>query len=201
MALTIEELCAVPRWPLDRTLALAGTVRGDTLGPWGQNLEKRFGAGGLARVRARLPRELASIAPVLGDRDRVPVYAQLVVTEAIVDELLGEQILALLPLLVEDTRAGIGRLRHAAIRIAGVARLLERGPSAFRDIHERGEHEVSVARNRAELRFFGSPLFGHPTWRVLQVLGTLVLFELAGTTGNIAAEPTGDDAFTAIARW
>lgn len=204
MALTIDELCAVPRWPIDTSLALAGRVRGDTLGPWGTNLRKRFGHDGhdpLARIRVRLPHELASIAPVLTDRDRVPVFAQLVVTEAIVDEFLGGDMRALLPLIIEDTRAGVGKIRHAAMRLAGVGNLLKLGPRTFREVHEKGEHEAVIDKKTARLTFTRNPLFAHPTWRVLQVFATRVLFDLVGVDGKVLGEDTGDDAFTAIATW
>ncbi len=201
VALTIDELRAAPRWPLDRTLALQGRVRGDTLGPWGANLGKRFGADALSRVRARLTPELASIAPVLSDRDRVPVYAQLVLTEAIVDEFLDGDMRALLPLLVADTRAGVGKVRHAAMRLAGAGTLLRLGPRTFRDVHELGEHDVTVASGRAEMRFARNPLFAHPTWRVLQAYATCVLFDLVGVRGTVVGEDAGADAFTAIATW
>ncbi len=201
MALTLDELAASSRWPLEQTLALEGRVRGDTLGAWGENLRTRFGAEAVARVRARLPSELASISPVLGDRDRVPVFAQLLVTEAIVDELLGGDMRALAPLLVEDTRAGLGRIRLAAMRVAGVGNLIRLGPKSFRDVHERGEHTASVSAGRAVMRFTQNRLFAHPTWRVLQVLATRVLFELVNARGEIVGEDAGNDAFTTIATW
>lgn len=213
MALTIEELARVPRWPLEHTLALQGGVRGDTLGAWGHNLVTRFGPDAVARIRERVVpgtahedrdrvrAELVAIPPMLSDRDRVPVYAQLVLTEAIVDEFLDGDMLALLPLLVEDTRAGLGRLRLGAMRIAGVGNLIRLGPRTFREVHEKGEHAVDVSGRRAELQFTRNRLFANPTWRVLQVLATRVLFELVGAKGSVLGEDTGDDAFTAIATW
>jgi hypothetical protein len=201
VALTIDELAAVPRWPLEHTLGLAGRVRGDTLGAWGDNLRERFGQSALDKVRARLPAEHAQIAPVLGDRDRVPVHAQLLITEAIVDELLDGNVLALLPLLVADTRAGLGRIRLTAMRVAGVGNLIRLGPKAFRDVHEKGDHDVDVSAGRAEMRFRGNRLFVHPTWRVLQVFATRVLFDLVNKRGEVVGVDAGDDAFAAIATW
>ncbi len=201
MALTIDELVTAPRWPLDRTMALAGRVRGDTLGPWGTNLGTRFGRDAVDRVRSRLPAELAAIQPVLTDRDRVPVWAQLLVTESIVDEFLGGDMLALLPLIIADSRAGIGAIKLTTMRVMGVGNLIRLGPRTFREIHERGEHDVTVASGRAEMRFARNPLFGHPTWRVLQIFATRVLFELVGARGIVVGDHAGDDAFTAIATW
>lgn len=201
VSLTIGALAAIPRWSDLRTLALAGTVRGDTLGAWGDNLVARFGTDTLARVRARVPTDVAALPRVLGERDRVPVYAQLLLTEAIADECLGGDLLALYPLLVADTRAGLGRIRLALLRTLGAAGALRLGPRTFRQVHERGEHTVQIDGRRALLAFRGNPLFGHPTWRVLQVLATQLLLELAASPGVIVADDLAEDAFSVRADW
>lgn len=201
VTLTIADLAVVPRWSDHQTLALIGTVRGDTLGAWGQNLVARFGAEALARVRQRVPASIAATPAVLGDRDRVPVFAQLLLTEAIVDECLGGDVRALYPLLVADTRAGLGRIRLALLRTLGPAGALRLGPRSFGQIHERGEHTVEIAGRTAHLAFRGNPLFGHPTWRVLQAFATQLVLELAAAPGDLTAEGARDDAFDVRARW
>lgn len=198
--LALEELAARPRWPLAQTLALPGRVGGATLGAWGDNLTRRFGPDALARIRARVPAEIAAIAPVLGERDRVPVFAQLVLTEAIVDELLGGEILALSPLLLADTRAGFGRVQLAILRALRAGGALRLGPRTFRKLHERGVHEVAITGRTARLVFRDNPLFTHPTWRVLQLLATRVLLELVDTPGTVHGEDL-DDGFVAHASW
>lgn len=199
--LTIDALAAIPRWSDLRTLALAGSVRGDTLGAWGDNLVARFGVDALARVRARVPATVAALPRALGDRDRVPVFAQLLLTEAIVDECLGGDILTLYTLLVADTRAGLGRIRLALLRTLGAAGALRLGPRTFRQVHERGDHTVQIEGRRADLAFHGNPLFGHPTWRVLQLFATQLVLELAGSPSVLAADGPGDDAFHIRADW
>ena len=201
MAITIESLAAVPRWPLERTLTLPGRSRGDLLGGWGDNVIKRFGPDALARVRRRLPASLQELAPVLTTRDWVPVFAQLVLTEAIVDEHLAGDMLALYPLLVADTRAGMGRVQLAIVRALGPARALRLAPRQFEKTQERGSLAVEIDRKRATLRFRGSPLFEHPSWRVLQVLATRVLLELTETPGTVVGEAPGPETFDAIATW
>lgn len=201
MALTIGELAAVPRWSDHQTLALAGTVRGDTLGGWGENLTRRFGPDALARIRRRVPADVATIPAVLGERDRVPVFAQLVLTEAIVDEHLGGDMLALYPLLLADTRAGLGRIRLIMLRALGAGGALELGPRTFRKVHERGEHAVEVTGRTARLAFRDNPLFDHPTWRVLQGFATQLLLELAGSPGTVTCEDAGTAEFAVAARW
>ena len=51
---------------------------------------------------------------MLTAKDTLPVHAQFVLTEAIVDELLAGDLRALLPLIIEDTRAGLGRIQRRA---------------------------------------------------------------------------------------
>lgn len=201
MAHTIESLAAEPRWDLARVHALPGRSRGDLLGAWGANLTSRFGAGALARVRERLPAALAQLPPVLGARDWVPVYAQLVLTEAIVDEVLGGDMRALYPLLVEDTRAGIGRVQLVLVRALGPARAFRLAPRTFRQVHERGEIDVAVEGQRARTTFRGSPLFAHPTWRLLQLFATQLMLELTDKPGSATGEDGGPEHFVAVASW
>ncbi len=201
MAVTIDMLAAEPRWDRERVRALPGKSRGDLLGAWGQNLVARFGEAALARVRARLAPPLDTLPAVLSARDWLPVHAQLVLTEAIVDELLGGDMRALYPLLVEDTRAGMGRVHLAIVRGLGPARALGLAPRQFRKVHERGTVEVAIAGRSARLTFRGTPLFAHPGWRLLQLFATATLLELAGTPGSVEGEPAGADGFIALARW
>jgi hypothetical protein len=198
VSLTIEALAARPRWSDNQTRSLVGKVRGDTLGTWGNNLVARFGPGALQRVRRRVPDE---IAPVLGKRDRVPVFAQLLLTEAIVDEFLGRDILALYPLLVEDTRAGLGGLQLAILRKLGVENVFRLGARSFRKVHEHGSHDVAIERCDAHFTFSGNALFAHPTWRVLQMFATRVVLELANRSGSVVGEDAGDTGFVAHAHW
>lgn len=201
MALTVESLAVQPRWDAASVLALPGKSRGDLVGAWGKNVVARFGEAGLARVRARLPAPLDRLELIQSSRDWLPVYAQLLVTEAIVDELLGGSWPALYPLLVEDTRAGLGRLQLALVRAMGPARALRLGPATFKKVHERGAHDLELAGRRARLSFHGSPLFAHPTWRILQLLATRALLELTGTPGTVLGEDAGAERFVAVATW
>lgn len=184
-------------------LALPGNSRGDLLGAWGRNVTRRFGAASLSAVRARLPASLRELPAELTARDWVPVYAQLLVTEAIVDELLGGDMRALYPLLVEDTRAGMTSVQLMLVRTLGPARAMKLSPRAFRTVHERGSVEIDVdARAHCgRLTFAGTPLFTHPTWRLLQLFATLTMLELAGKPGFATGEDNGPDGFIAVSRW
>ena len=139
---------------------------------------------------------------MLTKKDWLPVHAQVALTEAIVDEFLGGDLRALYPLLVEDTRASLGRIEQALIRSLGPGRALQLGPRTFRQAHERGTVEVDVSGRSARLRFAGSPLFAHPSWRVLQLFAQQVLLELAGSPGEAVGEDDRNpDSFTVAVRW
>jgi hypothetical protein len=199
--LTVDDLAAQPRWERARVEAVPGRCRGDLLGPWGQNLTRRFGPDALARVRRRLAPPLDQVAAVLTGKDWVPAHAQVVITEAIVDEMLGGDMRALYPLLVEDTRASIGRVELALVRAMGAARAIKLAPRNFGKVHEGGNVEVSVTGRRAQLRFHGHPMFEHPSWRILQMFAQRVLLELTGTPGDTVGEDAGRDAFVCVATW
>jgi hypothetical protein len=201
VALTVETLAAQPRWEPARLLALPGRCRGDLIGPWGENLARRFGADAVARVRRRLVPPLDQLAPVLTARDWLPVHAQLAVTEAIVDELLAGDMRALYPLLVEDTRASVSSVKLVLVRSLGAARAFRLAPRTFRKVYERGSVDVDIDGRRAHLHFRGSPLFAHPSWRLLQLFAQKTLLELAGTPGDAVGEDGGADAFSVAATW
>ena len=81
----------------------------------------------MTRVRRRLTPPLDRVEPILGSKDWVPAHTQIAVTEAIVDEFLDGDLRALYPLLVEDTRAGVGRVNLALLRTLGAARAFALG--------------------------------------------------------------------------
>jgi hypothetical protein len=201
MFLTIDDLATQPRWESKQIVDLPGRCRGDLLGPWGRNLGRRFGDDAVARVRRRLPPPLDRIEPVLTSRDWVPAHAQVVLTEAIVDEVLAGDLRALYPLLLEDTRASLGRVELALVRALGAARAVALAPRTFRKVHERGTASVTVTGRSARIVFAGSPLFTHPSWRVLQLFGQRVLLDLAGNPGDAVGEDAGPDAFAMVATW
>lgn len=201
MPLTVEDLAAQPRWERARVERVPGRCRGDLLGPWGRNLERRFGPDAVTRVRRRLAPPLDQIGAVLTSKDWVPAHAQIVITEVIVDEMLGGDVRALYPLLLEDTRASLGRVELALVRAMGAARAIKLAPRNFGKVHEGGSVEVTVAGRRAQLRFRGHPLFEHPSWRLLQIFAQRTLLELSGTPGEAVGEDAGRDAFMCIATW
>jgi hypothetical protein len=201
VALTIDMLASEPRWDLKRVQALPGRSRGDLLGAWGENICVRFGAKALEQLRRRLPAPLDELPAVLTAKDWVPVYAQLVVTEAIVDEWLGGDVRALYPLLVEDTRRALSRVQLMLVRGLGPARALRLGPRTFKAVHERGSNQVEVDGRTARISFSGSPLFEHPTWRLLQLFATQTLLDLADRPGVATGQQADADSFVAIARW
>lgn len=201
MSLSVDHLARAPRWEPARLHALGGRCRGDLLGPWGDNLVRRFGPEAVDRVRRRLGPPLDRLAAVLTDRDWVPAPAQVALTEAIVDELLGGDMRALYPLLVEDTRASLGRVELALVRAMGAARAFKLAPRTFRKVHERGQVAVTVEGRRARLVFSDNPLFEHPSWRLLQLFAQRTLLELCGTPGDAVGDELGAGGFAVVASW
>jgi hypothetical protein len=200
-AWTVETLAAEPRWNAGRLAAVPGTCRGDLLGPWATNLAKRFGPDSVARVRARLAPPLDRIGAVLTSTDRVPMHAQVAVTEAIVDEVLDGDLVALYPLLIEDTRASLSRVHRLLARSLGVSRALKIVPMPFRKIYDLGTADVAIDGRRGLLKFGGNALFANPTWRVLQLYAVRTLFELTGNKGSAAGEDAAPDGFTVVVTW
>ena len=144
---------------------------------------------------------MAGIATILTAKDTLPVHAQLCLTEAIVDEVLAGDLRALQPLIVEDTRAGLGRLQVALVKTIGAHRAIAQGAKQFRSIYDRGTADADTSRGRARVVFRGHPLFGHPTWRALQLMATTTLLELAGSRGSVVGEDLGADSFATVATW
>jgi len=198
---TVEKLAAEPRWEVTRLTAVPGRCRGDLLGPWGTNLTRRFGADAVPRIRARLVPPIAPVPSVLTSDDWVPMHAQVCVTEAIVDEFLAGDLVALYPLLIEDTRASLSRVHRLLARSLGVSRAMKIVPKPFRKIYECGTADVTVEGKRARLIFKGNALFENPTWRALQLYAVRTLFELTGNTGAAVGEDAGTDAFAIIVTW
>ena len=200
MQLTIDTLAVEARWDRARIEALPGRCRGDALGRWGENLVHRFGPHALTKVRTRVGAPYDAISAVLTAKDWVPVGAQLVLTEGIVDEYLGGDLRALYPLLLEDTRAGLGRIQLVLVKTVGAGRVIARAAAGIRDIYERGTADAHVERKKTRVEFRGTPLFANPTWRLLQLFATKMLLELAGTPGTVTGEDLGE-GFAAIAAW
>lgn len=191
----------MPRWTDERTARLPGRCRGDLLGPWGDNLRRRFGDDAVDRVRARMPVELQGISTAPSSKEWLPVEAQLRVTEAIVDEFLGGDAGALYALVMDDARRGSGRAQLAVLKALGPRRMFKLAPRTHRKVYDVGVVGVQTQRGRARIDFRDALLFGHPTWRLLQVYATSVLLELQGSNADVSGEDTGPDSFSLLVSW
>lgn len=201
MLLSLHALAWAPRWTEEQTGGVAGRCRGDLVGPWGENLRRRFGDDAVARVRARLPAELRDLDPAPTTRHWLPARAQLLVTEAIIDELLAGDASALYPLVVEDVRRGSSKIGLALLRSLGPRRMLRLAPRTHRKVYDVGRARAEVNPGGARIDFRDAALFAHPTWRLLQVYATGVLLELQGAKADLTGEDTGPDSFAVHLRW
>jgi hypothetical protein len=202
MLLSARDIAATPRWSADRTRALEGTCRGDALGEWGINLTRRFGDDALVRVRSRLDPIAAAVPARTGPKDRFPVFAQIDITEGIIDECLGGDPLELYSLAAEDTRRGVNRVSLALLRRLGPPRVFKLAPRLHGRVYDVGRLDADVDKNSARLHFSGATLFEHPTWRLLQLYANATLLELAGVEGaEVSGEERGAQSFGVIVRW
>ncbi len=200
-ALSRSDLARVPRWAEPRTCALVGRCRGKLLGPWGPNLARRFGPDAVARVRSRLPGALTHVSPHPSPSAWVPAVAQICLTEAIADEFLAGDVLALYPLLVEDTRRASNRAALALLRRLGPVRMFKMAPRSQRRLYDLGSLDARVEAREATLTFRGAALFGHPTWRLLQVMAQETLLELMEVRAVVTASASADDTLLVRVTW
>lgn len=192
--LTVDVLAQQPRWD---ARDVPGRSRGDLIGAWGKNVVARFGTDAVARVKRRVA-ALEQLPDTLTARDWLPVHTQLVLTEAIVDEFLDGDMRRLLPLIIADARASSGRVQLAMLRALGARRALRLAPSTFRKVHDNGNCVCDAARDYTRITFSGTPLFAHPTWRLLQLFATQSLLALADTPGTVVGESGSADGFVTL---
>lgn len=200
---TVADLAGAPRWDLEATLRLEGRVRGDLLGPWADNLARRFGDAAEARVRRRLPAALATLPARLTSADWAPVAAQLVLTEAIADELLAGDLAGLGPLIIDDARRGVGRAQRVLAYAMGPARLIGMAPRWWDETYQRGQVEVRTSRGDrlARLQFRGHPVLAHPTWRWLQLVAQRAALALTGQAGDAVGFDLDGGGVAIEVRW
>lgn len=199
---TLERLAATPPWPLARELALPGRCRGALLRDWAAHVRRRAGDEAVVRLRAATGIDAARLPDAPKATDWYPIAYQVALTRAIVDHALGGDVLALEPLLADDTARAGDKLIALALRTLGPKRLLKRTAKAHGWLYDVGHADAAVDDGRARLDFVGAAHFANPTWRVLQ------LFALRGMLGgfgreivSLCADVAGDDRFAVEVRW
>lgn len=174
--LTIEELAAEPRWPLERTMALPGQIRGNALRAWGTHVARHWGPRAPDAVRERLGLDATTLPDVPTKRDWLPIWVQIRLAEVIVDTWCGGDILSFERLFAETSGAGDKVMRWAAAQLGPTA-VLRRSAAYHTSVCTVGSLDASADTRSARLDFRGADVFGHPTWRILQAMGMRTMFD------------------------
>ena len=195
--LSPEELARAPRWSGLRTRALTTRVRGILLRDWAAHVRTGFGEGALAAVRARADVSPAALPDAPDLRAWYPARLQLRVTEAIIDECLGGDALALGELLRAVGPTTRDRALRWALTKVGPGPMLRGAARAHGRLYDQGAAVAKTRRGAAEVEVTGGPLFAHPTWRLLQLLAIRTMLRALGraekalTVEDVPASPAG----------
>ena len=177
--MTLEALAtsAMP-WSQEKLNGLETMVRGHLLKDWGLHVQRRRGLEAVARVR-----QLTGIRPPdLPDQPRLdawyPSRYQIALTDAIVQEYLDGDYLALEDLLFADaTRKRERVVRWIAARV-GPATAFKRAPAGHREVYSRGVMDAQVKRGHATLMWRGALVFENPTWQMLQMMAMRLMMRV-----------------------
>ena len=199
----IDELAAARPWSREQELALQGRCRGALLRDWAAHVARRAGPEAVGRLRAEVGLDPALLPDAPKPEAWYPVAYQVGLTRAIVDVALGGDVLALEPLLAEDTARGVrDRLLVMAMRALGPKRLLKRTDKAHDYFYDVGRASAEASDGHALMRFEGAAFFGNPTWRMLQVFavrGMLKGFDR--TIQSLRVDVAGHDRFALDVSW
>jgi len=172
---TIEELAATPRWPLERTLALPGQLRGNALRAWGTHVARHWGPRATDRVRELLGLHAKTLPDVPTKRDWMPIWVQLRLAEVIVDEWCEGDMLGFEALFAETSGTGDKVMRWVAAQLGPTA-VLRRAGSYHTSVCTVGSLDASADARSARLDFRGADVFGNPTWRLLNMMSMRTMF-------------------------
>ncbi|TNF26937.1 MAG: hypothetical protein EP329_20325 [Deltaproteobacteria bacterium] len=172
---TIEELAATPRWPLERILALPGLLRGNALRGWGTHVARHWGPGAPDRVRELLGVSATTLPDVPAKRDWLPIWVQLRLAQVIVDEWCGGDMLGFEDLFAETSGTGDKVMRWAAAQLGPTA-VLRRAGSYHASVCTVGSCDATADARSARLDFRGADVFGNPTWRLLNTMSIRTMF-------------------------
>jgi hypothetical protein len=191
----LEDLSAAPPWSPERVRALPGRVRGVLLHKWGVHVKRRFGEMGMQRVR-----EAAGVpTSALPDEPRAtiwyPAWHQVALTRAIIDECLEGSCATFAPLLAEDVRRALPFPVKLLIKTVPPRRVLEGMAREFSQAYDLGRMQVHSTSDALTLAFEGAPIFGEPTWRLLQTVGMAALLELAGHSADVEVALDATESF------
>jgi hypothetical protein len=172
---TLEDLAHEPPWPVDRTLALPGRVRGNALRAWGLHVDQRFGEGSAERVREHLGMSPDDLPDRPTKKHWYPVSLQIRMVRFIVDELLGGDALAF-ESVFEETTGTAEKALVLAGRMTGPGIVLRMAGSYHASVCDVGRCLPTVSHGKATLDFRGADVFDDPTWRFANMISLKTMF-------------------------
>jgi hypothetical protein len=198
---TLDEIAREPRWPLARTLALPGTLRGNALRAWGLHVRARFGHGAPDKVRAALGLDAKALPDVPTKKDSYPVHVQLRMIQCIIDDFLGGDALAF-ESVFEETSTTAEKTLVLAGRMTGPGLVLRMAGTYHESVCSVGRCIPEVSSGRATLDFQGADIFGDPTWRFSNMVGMQSMFtSLKRRLDRLEGEDRGESGFIIHMAW
>jgi len=173
--MTFEAMSREPRWPLERTLALPGQVRGNSLRNWGVHVRNKFHARAADEIRAKLGLSAAQLPDEPTKRHWIPIHAQIRLIQICIDDYLNGDPMVF-EHLFEDTSGAAEKALVLAGRMAGPGMVLRMAGTYHSGVCDVGVCSPTVDGKSATLRFTGAEAFDDPTWRFGQLVGMRTMF-------------------------
>lgn len=196
-----EALAAAPRWPLERTLALPGRVRGNSLRNWGIHVRNKFHARAADEIREKLGLSVDTLPDEPSKKHWIPIHAQIRLIQIVIDDYLKGDPLAF-EHVFEDTTGTAEKAIVLAGRMAGPAMVLRMAGSYHASVCDVGTCTASIDGKRATLAFSGAAAFEDPTWRFSQTVGMKTMFSsLKRHLNLLEGEVRGPEHFAIHMAW
>lgn len=177
-------------------------MRGLALRGWAANVRRRFGAAGLADVREALGAASGLVADDPDDRQYLPVWLQLRLTDLIIDRCLAGRGEAFVEALREDALRRASTVAPLALRVLGPGLVLRSATAAHAALYDVGEAHAVVGAAEATVAWSGAACFANPTWRLLHAVATQLAAQAAtGARVSLAAVDAGPEAFAVRLAW
>ncbi len=198
---SLEELAREPRWPLERTMALPGQVRGNALRSWGVHVRNRFGATAADKVRDRLGLNATELPDTPTKKHWYPLHVQIRMVQCIVDDFLGGDAKAF-ESVFEETTGTAEKALVLAGRMTGPGLVLRMAGTYHESVCDVGRCLPDVSSGKATLEFVDAEAFADPTWRFAQTIGLYTMFtSLKRKLTLIEGEDRGDRGYLVRMVW
>lgn len=173
--ITYELIAKAPRWPIEKTLALPGRVRGNSLRNWGIHVRNKFHGGAADEIRTRLGLTSNEMPDEPTRKHWIPLHAQIRLVQIVIDDYLKGDILQF-EHVFEDTGSTAEKAMVLAARMAGPAMVLRMAGTYHTGVCDVGQCQPTVDGKTATLAFSGTQAFDDPTWRFSQMVGMKTMF-------------------------